>query len=83
MSAVSDVWEREVLSRVLEYGMRGVDPVRHEVLAPVQVPQAAGQKHVQHMADDEAADRDQQQLRPQGGRRQGQPHVRMTFASSI
>ena len=36
MSAVSDVWERGVLSRVLEYGMRGVDPVRHEVLAPVQ-----------------------------------------------
>lgn len=35
MSTMSDVWEREVLSRLLDCGMRGVDPVRHEVLAPV------------------------------------------------
>ena len=31
MSRVADLWEREALSRLLEYGMRGVDPVRREV----------------------------------------------------
>ena len=33
MSRVADLWEREALSRLLEYGMRGVDPVRREVLS--------------------------------------------------
>lgn len=35
-STLGKLWEREVLSRLLEHGMRGVDPIRHEVLRDVR-----------------------------------------------
>ena len=35
MSRVGELWEREVLSRLLDHGMRGVEPIRREVLTGV------------------------------------------------
>lgn len=35
MGRISDAWEREVLSRMLDHGMRRVDPIRREVLSGV------------------------------------------------
>ncbi len=34
-SSIGKLWEREILSRLLDHGMRGVAPIRHEVLAKV------------------------------------------------
>ncbi len=34
-SGIGKLWEREVLSRLLDHGMRGVEPIRHEVLEGV------------------------------------------------
>lgn len=35
-SSIGKLWEREVLSRLLDHGMRGVAPIRHEVLENVR-----------------------------------------------